>query len=55
MTKEELEQKINNLMNSTKEALQLIYDTLNHGQQIQLIKNEEVKKLFDRYGVKYTE
>ena len=36
-----------------KNALQTIYDALNHGQQKQLIKNENVKILFDRYGVNY--
>lgn len=35
----------------TKAALQLVYDSLNHGQQKQLLKNEHVKALFERYGV----
>lgn len=39
--------------NETKEALQLVYDTLNHGQQQKLLKDENVKTLFDRYGVEY--
>ena len=39
----------------TKVALQLVYDTLNQGQQKKLLKNEEVKALFDFYGVQYTE
>lgn len=38
----------------TKTALQLVYDNLNHGQRQKLIKNETVKTLFDRYGVKYS-
>ena len=37
----------------TTEALQLVYDTLNQGQQKKLIKDEKVKTLFDRYGVIY--
>lgn len=53
MTKEELELKVNNLVNTVRDALQLIYDSLNQGQQKKLIKNEEVVKLFDRYGVNY--
>lgn len=37
----------------TKEALQLVYDTLNQGQQKKLLKDEKVKALFDHYGVIY--
>ena len=37
----------------TKEALQTVCDALNQGQQKKLLKNEEVKALFDRYGVVY--
>ena len=39
----------------TKSALQTVYDALNHGQQKQILKDEGVKALFDRYGVEYTE
>lgn len=35
----------------TKDALQLVYDSLNHGQQQKLMKDEQVKALFERYGV----
>lgn len=35
----------------TKTALQLVYDNLNHGQQKKLMKDEQVKALFERYGV----
>lgn len=55
MTKEELETKTNNVINETRDALQTMYDALNRGQQKQIVKNEEVKALFDRYGVSYTE
>lgn len=37
----------------TKEALETVYNTLNQGQQKQLIKDEKVKALFDLYGVEY--
>lgn len=37
----------------TKTALQTIYDALNHGQQKQIVKDENVKALFDLYGVEY--
>jgi hypothetical protein len=35
----------------TKNALQTVYDALNQGQQKKILKNEEVKALFDMYGV----
>lgn len=54
MTKEELETKTNNVINETRDALQTMYDALNRGQQKQIVKNENVKALFDRYGVSYT-
>ena len=37
----------------TREALQTVYDTLNHGQQKKIVKDEKVKALFDLYGVTY--
>lgn len=36
-------------------ALQLVYDTLNKGQQKKIVKEDAVKELFDRYGVQYEE
>lgn len=48
-----LQKKTKEVIYDTKSALQLIYDSLNQGQQKQIIKNEEVKKLFDRYDVNY--
>lgn len=35
----------------TKEALQTVYNELNNGQQKKLLKNEEIKALFDRFEV----
>jgi hypothetical protein len=35
----------------TKQALQTVFNALNKGQQNKILKNEEVKTLFDRYGV----
>ena len=37
----------------TRAALQLVYDSLNNGQQKKILKEEAVKELFDRYGVAY--
>lgn len=39
----------------TKVALQTVYDTLNQGQQKKLVKEENIKELFDRYSVEYVE
>lgn len=41
--------------NETAAALQTMYDALNQGQRKQVVKNQEVKALFDRYGVTYSE
>lgn len=51
MTKTELETKTNEVMETTREALQTVYDALNHGQQQKLLKNEDVAALFAWYGV----
>ena len=55
MKKAELKNKTTIVVNDTKEALQTVYDALNQGQQKKIIKNEQVKALFDRYGVAYEE
>ena len=41
------------IRNDTKSALQLIYNSLNQGQQKKILKDEQIKELFDRYGVIY--
>ena len=43
------------VVNETTAALQTLYDALNQGQKNQVVKNQEVKALFDRYGVTYSE
>lgn len=53
MTKNELKQKTDKAVTETKDALQTVYDALNQGQQKQIVKDEAVKALFDRYGVQY--
>ena len=53
MKKQELFDKTAAVKSETQAALQLVYDTLNQGQQKKIIKDEAVKELFDRYGVKY--
>jgi hypothetical protein len=39
------------VFDETKNALQTVYDALNKGQQQKILKDEEVKALFDRYEV----
>lgn len=53
MTKEKLDAAVQAARNETRDALQTIYDALNHGQQKQIVKDEKVKALFDLYGVAY--
>lgn len=53
MLKSELQEKTQAVKDATCTALQLLYDSINHGQQKQLIKREEIKALFDRYWVTY--
>jgi ribosomal protein S20 len=54
MKKTVLKEKTEQVKAETKEALQTVYDSLNNGQQKQIIKNDKVKTLFDRYGVDYS-
>ena len=53
MKREDLFNKVAAVKFETKEALQLVYDGLNNGQKKKILKNEDVKALFDRYGVEY--
>lgn len=55
MTKGKWTQKAEAVAGDTKAALQTLYDNLNQGQQKKVVKVAEVKALFDRYGVVYTE
>lgn len=51
MTKDALTAAVEAAKAETKAALQTVYDTLNNGQQKQIVKDEAVKALFDHYGV----
>lgn len=53
MTKVELAAAVEDFIVKTRNAMQTVYDALNQGQQKQIVKNEAVKALFDRYGVQY--
>lgn len=55
MKREDLRKKTEAVVSETKTALQTVYDELNNGQRKKLVKNKEIKELFDRYGVEYEE
>ena len=51
ISKKQLQENVDKTKSETKSALQLIYESLNNGQQKKLLKNEEVYQLLKRYGV----
>lgn len=53
MKKHKLIEAVQTVKDETRNALQTMYDVLNSGQKKQIVKNEKVKALFDRYGVEY--
>lgn len=53
MKKATLDKEVSITKSNTKEALQIVYDSLNQGQQKKILKEDKVKELFDRYGVEY--
>lgn len=55
MNKTKLTLAVNKRKTETRDALQLLYDNINKGQRKQLVKRDEIKALFDLYGVEYDE
>jgi peptidyl-tRNA hydrolase len=53
MDKTTLNEAVQACKETTREALQTVYDSLNQGQQKKIIKVEKVKALFDLYEVNY--
>lgn len=53
MKKQELKDKVAAVKSETQTALQTVFDGLNQGQQKKILKNENIKALFDKYGVIY--
>ena len=51
MTNRELRQAVEFAKTEIRNALQTVYDSINHGQQTQIVKDEAVKALYERYGV----
>lgn len=55
MKKADLDRAVDTAKTETRDALQTMYDAMNYGQQKQIVKDEKVRALFDRYGVSYEE
>ena len=55
MKKSNLAKEVATVKADTKSALQTVYDSLNQGQQKKMLKDEQVKALFDLYGVEYSQ
>lgn len=53
MNRNELKKVIEKRKLTTKEALQLLWDNVNKGQKNKILKNQEVKDMFDLYQVEY--
>lgn len=51
VTNKELRDAVAAAKAETKDALQLVYDTLNHGQQKKILEDDNVAALFERFGV----
>ena len=51
MSKGKWTQAAEAVASDTTEALQTVYDALNHGPQQKILKNTQVKELFGVYGV----
>ena len=55
MKKSAVKTAVANAQSETHDALQTVYDALNKGQRQKLVKDEKVKAVFERYGVKINE
>lgn len=53
MKKSRLKENVKKNKDSTRDCLQTLFDSINKGQQKQIIKNEKIKEMFDRYKVEY--
>ena len=51
ISRKELRENVDKTKSNTKSALQLIFDSLNQGQQKKLVKDEDVYQLLKRYGI----
>lgn len=55
MKKTKLNERVEETANDTRSALESVLEELNQGQRQKLMKNEKVKALMERYGVRSEE
>ena len=53
MKKNKLKENVEENMNTTRECLQALFDSINKGPQKQIVKDEKIREMFDRYKVDY--
>ena len=53
VTKQQLDTAVKAAKAETRDALQTMYDAMNYGQKKQIVKDEAVRMLFVRYGVRH--
>ena len=53
MRKKDLTSAVETAKAEIRNALQTMYDALSQGQQKKIVKNDDVRRLFDFYGVEY--
>lgn len=51
----ELRERVIAYNTEVKEALQAVYNALNHGQRKKLLRNPAIRSMFERYGVEIEE
>jgi hypothetical protein len=51
----ELRERVIAYNTEVKEALQAVYNDLNHGQRKKLLRNPAIRSMFERYGVEIEE
>ena len=51
----ELRERVIAYNTEVKEALQAVYNDLNHGQRKKLLRNPAIRAMFERYGVEIEE
>ena len=53
MKRQELDNAVNAKMTEIRDILKTVYDALNQGQQKKILNNDNIRALFDLYGVEY--
>ena len=53
MDKETLNKAVEACKAETRDIMQMMYDSLNHGQQKQMLKDDAIKEKFEKFGVDF--